>query len=1131
MSELRAWLDTLGLADYAPLFDARGLDLGAVLTLTHRELVEVGLPEAPCAAVMARTRHTPGSSGPIANESVCAPASGRLGQVYPPEMRQLTVVFLEITDSALMAGDLELEDLQQRMSCYQRLCFEPIVANGGHVAQFLGDSVVAYFGWPEAREYAAEAATRAALDVVRAVGISGNKIGLSARAGISTGRCLVGEHSAGVSPLSASAVGQAPNLAARLLVLAPPNAVLVSGETYRLSSGRVAARSLGLHTVRGIRNPVPVFQAIQVRDDASRFAASPRRVIDRSQLKALPDAEEILTPLVGRVQELGFLRRRVDEAFSGEGRVVFLSGVSGVGKSRLVHELERVIQTPHVFLRLQCLPHGARSPLFPVIMKLGRICRVRGRGFKAGRPPAIDRLLRSAVEDTTAFTRELMALLSVHSGASPLTPGSSTQVRKQHLALLVNLVLEMARIKPVFCIVEDAHWIDPTSQELLDQLVSRIDDQRVMLIVTHRPEYRMSPKLDLKTSVLSIPRLCPDAAEAMVRSMVTGAPPSARILARILELSDSIPLFVEEIVRSFMDAGRAEQFACGTRMFELPEAVPATLRDSLVARLDRAPRGRGIAQIGAVLGREFAFDVLRDLAAIPDHDLISALAELQAEGILHQVRGSPQRLLAFKHALLRDTAYELLPRSVRQQLHRRVVDYMEALEDLEAVCEVEAMALHCQAAGDGFKAAEYWVRGAERAISIHANHEAESQLMAAVRCVSTLSPSLKRDGLELRAQLLLGQNRVAMHGYASLQTRAAFERAHLLSHAVPGSGSVSAALSGLWGHYWMVGQHDRALAMAHMLLKQARVSGDPRDEVMARRALGSSILMLGDFLEARKHLAIAAHQDPGMWPGESFAIHPSIAARLLLGWTLWMLGFPDAALFDVRAALGAAQGIGHPYTVASAHFMASMVHTLREEFDEALDHADKSLVLSRQHDLKHYRIYSSVVRGCALAGLGRRTEGLALIREGLKVTRQSNLRHMQGFMLAWLAHVSLEAGDIIGARMALDEAFSNFGAAAENVWVAELHRLYGELLMAENSPATRSAEDAFLAALDLARRQAAKTIEMRAAVSLARLYGKTGRADQGIELLDSVLSGWHEGFGAPAVCRASTLQSLLALER
>jgi class 3 adenylate cyclase/tetratricopeptide (TPR) repeat protein len=862
------------------------------------------------------------------------------------ERRQITVMFCDLVGSTQLAKRLDPEDLRALMRTYQRACGAVVERYEGHVAQYLGDGIMAYFGWPRAHEDDAERALRAGLDVVVAVSAIEGPEPLSVRVGISTGIVVVGE-SDGVEPSqSALAVGETPHLAARLQSLAEPNTVVISQATNRLISGRFELEDLGPRDLKGFIEPVHVFQVLRVRTDASRFdAAHPTGLI----------------PLVGRRSELELLYQRWLDAKDGDGQVVFVSGVPGIGKSRIVHELaQRIVDEPHHGLELQCSPHHGESAFFPVIEQIERMAGMDADDSAGDKFGKLEKLVSPATQDHDSVVPLLAELLSISSESrSPPRELSAQRIKDQTLSALVELLLGLAATRPLLCVLEDAQWVDPSTQEFLDLLAGQIGEAQVLLIVTHRPEYRPHLAVDGNVSALTISRLGrSDVAEMAKLALRTRAVPDV-VMERVIAESDSIPLFVEELARGAVDLGFANDDAAGRR-FADPSAswsVPETLRDSLMARLDLAPRGRTVAQMAAVVGREFSYDLLRGVSSLDDTELEASLAGLEEHEIVRRIDARRPVRYAFRHALLRDSAYESLLKSSRRRIHGKVAAVIERDSPDIVANRPGLLAYHYSQAGNSEFAVRYWLEGGERARSRSANLEAIGQFQKALEYLHFLPETAEREATELKTQLSLGVCFIAVRGYEADDTRKSFERACVLSAGLGESTKEIQAISGLWGHYWMRARHDRALELGKMLLVKAEPLDDPVPLIVGNRALGSTLFTLGDFVSAREHLEQAlslSRQATAEDLSSSYAVNPQIAARLMLGWDLWILGYPDQALDHVRQAFEEATDLAHPYSVAFTHYVTSAIHLLRGEPRDSIVHADRSLEISREHRINLY---------------------------------------------------------------------------------------------------------------------------------------------------------------------------------
>jgi class 3 adenylate cyclase/tetratricopeptide (TPR) repeat protein len=1107
MSEVAAWLNGLGLGKYARAFEDHEIDVEALPHLTEDMLEEIGLPVGPRAKVLSAISGLALPSASSLEQTRSArtvEATTRTAEKpRQAERRQMTVMLCDLVDSTQLASGLDPEDFKSVMHAYQQACGAVIERYEGHVAQYRGDGIEVYFGWPVAQEDAAERAVRAGLEIVEAVKAVESPKPLAVRVGISTGIVVIGESGFGDPSKPSGAVGDAPHIAARLQALATPDSVVIAEATRRLISARVDQVALGPQVLKGIAEKIPAFRVLHVREDSSRFQAA---------------RASSLTPFVGRRTELALLQQRWRDAKDGEGQVVYLSGVPGIGKSRIVHELGQWIGTEHHFsLRFQCLPHHTSSALFPVIQQIRGLAQLTDGDSDQGKLEKLHKLLSLATEQPDRTVPYIAELVSI-----PIAPRyaplalTALQVKVQTLFVLVDLLLGLSARGPVFCLLEDAQWIDPSTQELLDLLVDQAGKARILLVVTHRPEYLPRSGAHGNVSALAIARLGRRDVAEMARLVLRGKTAAPALLKRIVEESDSIPLFVEELARGVIKSSsvsKVGKFDPGAE----PSAswsVPDSLRDSLMARLDRAPQGRSVAQMAAVVGREFSYEILLRVSSLSKAELDTTLAHLQQSEIVQRIDSQNSTRFAFKHALLRDAAYESLLKSTRREIHAQVGAAIKSELPEIVADQPELLAYHYNLAGNAELAVRYWVMGGQRARGRSANVEAMEQFRKALESLALLPDTPARSATELAIHLSLGLCSIAVRGYSSDDTRKSFERACSLSAQLGEPQKEIQAIFGLWGHYWMRAQHERAMELAEMLLARAELLSDPVGLVVGHRSLGSTLFSLGDFVRAQAHLERAislAQQSTGEGLSSTYAVDPRVAAQLLLAWDLWILGYPGQALDNVLQALEQATQRADPYSTAFAHYVTSAVRLLRGEAQNSLEHAERSHALSGEYRINLYALYSRFGRGCALAMMGQSDVAILEIRKGIEEARRSNLGYMRGFMLGWLATVQAATGDADGALSTIDEAMNHINDTAGRAWEAELLRLRGDMLLAARPDAVQDAELSYRDAIAVANRQRARSLELRAATSLARLLRGQGKADEARGLLAPIYGWFTEG--------------------
>ena len=833
-----AWLRQLGLERYEQAFGENEIDAEILPKLTADDLKDIGVTTVghrrkllEAIAALAEP-----ALAPQAEASAQAEAAPKARHAEA-ERRQLTVLFCDLVGSTELATRLDPEDLRKLIGLYQDAAARAIGHYEGHVAKFLGDGVLAYFGYPAAHEDDAERAVRAGLELVASIGglEVAVDVSLHARVGIATGLVVVGDLIGEATDRDA-VIGETPNLAARLQGLAEPDTVVIAPDTRRLLAGLFDLTNLGEHAIKGFAKPVRVWQISGESIAQSRFEALRGRH---------------LTPLVGRENELGILLERWAWAMQGDGQVVLLSGEAGIGKSRIVQALRELLaEEPYTLVDHYGSPYHRNSALHPVISRL-----LGETGLDREQPPerrlgALEALVAPSTDRLEQVVPLFAALLSVPTDERYPPLDLSAQRRKQRtLEALVDRLAALAAREPVLALFEDAHWLDPSTLELLDLIVERVRGLPVLVIVTFRPEFTPPWPGRVHVTQLVLNRLGREQNAAMVEGLSGGKPLPSEVLDQIVARTDGVPLFVEELTRTVLesslliDAGDRWELAC-----PLPElAIPATLQDSLMARLDRLAPVKEVAQLGAVIGREFGHELLAAVSPLSEAQLGAALDQLVQSELIFRRGARPDATYSFKHALVQDAAYQSLLRSRRQQLHAKIAEVLEARFESTPP---EVVARHCTEAGLNDNAVKYWHLAGTRAMELSAYREAINHLGRAHELLLSLPASPERDARDLDLQLTLGAAWIPAKAYSADEVRRAYAAAVGLSRRVGSPDQRFAALRGLWNNHLMRVELNAAKELAVQLGAAAEESGDPERQLVAARAAGSGLMALGEHREA-----------------------------------------------------------------------------------------------------------------------------------------------------------------------------------------------------------------------------------------------------------------------------------------
>jgi TOMM system kinase/cyclase fusion protein len=1121
------------------LDDATLADLTAELLYAHHPVGEEagsGLvwlgdaspaPEGPADVLQPTTEAPPTARSTPPILSVAHSAASRPSEA---ERRQLTVLFCDLVNSTALAGELDPEDFREVVRAYQTTCAAVIQQFAGHVAQYLGDGLLVYFGYPHAHEDDAHRAVHAALGVLEAMRSLNTRLDhehrtrLAVRLGIHTGLVVVGEVGVG-GRHEQLALGETPNIAARLQGLAEPDTIVISEATAQLIHGFFVCQALGAQKLKGQTQPLPVY-----------------RVLHESEAHTRLDVETArgLTPLVGREQEVGLLVDRWERAVEGMGQVVLLTGEAGIGKSRLVQLLrDRIGATPAIRIEYRCSPHAQHSALYPVITHLERALAFTRTDTPTDKLRKLEDVLASYSGSLAEMVPLYAALLSLPLGEGypPLALTPQRQRQKTLEALLSWLWRETER-HPVLFVLEDLHWVDPSTLELLDLAVDQSATARILILVTCRPEFEPSWPTRVHLTTLTLSRLSKQHVERMVASVARTKALPRDVVQQIIAKTDGVPLFVEELTKTVLESGLLREHEDHYELNgPLPAlAIPATLQDSLMARLDRLSTVKAVAQLAATIGRQFAYDLLQAVSPLEEDILQKGLRELVAAELLYQRGIPPQATYIFKHALIQDAAYQSLLKSTRQQHHQRIAQVLEARFAELVETQPELLAHHYTEAGLPALAIPYWQRAGQRALQRSASQEAISHATRGLELLLALPETPERAEQELLLQTTLGPALLAAEGYAAPEVGRAYTRAWTLCQQGSDIHQIVPVQYGLWVFHIAGAQYETAHELAAQLFSLAQGRQDPIPLLAALRELGGAALMLGDLAPARGHLEQAfALYEPERHGPLAFRYGHDIGSSVLafLSLTLWLLGYPDQASQKIEVALSQAHALAHANSLASTLVYATVLRQFRGEVSATRAQSEAALNFATSQQIPFWAAMGTILRGWALSRESKSEEGITEIHQGLRALQGTGARYLRSYWLALLAEAYGVGRQPAAGLAVLDEALENFHSHGERYYEAELHRLRGELLLqasVSESPVgnpTATAEACFHLALDIARRQQAKSLELRAAMSLSRLWQRQGRHGPARQLLADVYGWYTEGFDAVDLREARALLEAL----
>jgi class 3 adenylate cyclase/predicted ATPase len=1104
MQQIAEWLKKLGMSEYAARFSENGIDVSVLPHLTDQDLKDLGVLLGHRRKILAATAELgsepvappappPVPPAPVSAAAAPPPTAAATARPGAAERRHLTVMFCDLVGSTAISAQLDAEEWRELVGAYLDAASAAVTEMGGQVAKKLGDGLMSLFGYPVAQENDSERAVRAALSIQRSLAeLNRNNAGsgkpsLTARIGLETGPVVV--------DAAGEIYGDAPNVAARVQALAEPGEVVVTARVQRQVAGLFVAEERGTHTLKGVPEPVALFRMVRASGGGRR--SGPRN----------------LTPLVGRDEETAMLMRRWDRARQGDGQLVLIVGEPGLGKSRLIEEFHaRLSEVPHTWVEWSCSQLLQNTPLHP-IAEWGR------RRFGGADVPAAQRLaeLESSLAqvklDPAESIRLLAPLLDI-----PLPPERAPSLApeelwRRQLAALTNWVIAGAKAQPLVLAFEDLHWADPTTLDVLRGIAERGALAPLLVVATSRPEFRPPWGMRSHHGTISLAPLDRGQVQQMVADLSARHALPRDVVEDVASRTGGVPLFVEEVTRLLLERGEG-----GGGI----EAIPATLQQSLMARLDRLGPAREVAQVGSVIGRGFSYGLLRDVTGMEDTPLQAALERL-AEADIVLVQGlPPESDYRFKHALIQDAAYENLLKSRRQVLHRRVAEVLLNSDVSAAAPEPELLAHHFTQAGLNDAAIEWWGKAGQRSLERSALVEAVGQFTRALDQIAALpdTPALRREQIKLQVALITPL--IHIKGYAAPETKAAAEQAHLLIERAEAVGEppedpllLFSVLYGFWVLNYIAFNGGAARKLAAQFLTLAEKQGASGPLMIGDRVMGISLLSAGEMTQARAHLDRAmAIYDPTKHRqlATRFGQDNRVSVLSYRSWALWFLGHPQAAVADSDRALKDAREIGQAATLMYALTHASLTHTFCGNYAIAKAITDELVALASEKGTVFWKAQGMLLQGQLSALTGKASSAIETGSAGMAAYRSTGSSVWVSLHLASLARAYADLGKFDDARRSIREATSAIETTMERWWEAEVHRTAGEIALRAPEPDTPRAQAYFERSLAVARAQHAKSWELRAAMSMARLWRDQGKPQQARKLLAPVYGWFTEGF-------------------
>jgi predicted ATPase/class 3 adenylate cyclase len=1043
------------------------------------------------------------------------------------ERKQVTVMFCDMEGFTQFTEKLGPEEAYGIMDQVYELLIHKVHDYEGTVNEMTGDGIMALFGAPIALEDAPQRAIRSALTIHREMARFSDRIkqeregipSLKMRVGIHTGPVVVGTLGNNLR-VEFKAVGDTVNLASRVEGLADPGATFVTLDTFKLTEGLFRFEALGEKEVKGKAEPVKVYRAIAPSTRRTRFDVS---------------AERGLTPFVGRERELELLIEGFQRAKEGRGQAFSIVSEAGVGKSRLLYEFRKTVNNEDVmFLEGKCLSYSRGVAHHLHVDTLKANFDISESDGDSEIREKIKRGLKIIGADEASTLPYLLELFSVKESGIDKIPLSPEAKKDRIMEAVKRITLKGSEIRPLILAYEDLHWVDKSSEDVLKYVLESIPGARILMIFTYRPEFVHTWGGKSYHSQVTLNRLSNRESLAMVAYLLDTEEIDKDLEELILEKTEGVPFFIEEFIKSLQDLKiikrKDNKFYLAKDMKDL--IIPSAIQDVIMARVDSLPEGaKGVLQTGSVAGREFSHDLIERVMGLSETDLLSHLSVLKDSELLYERGIYPQSTYIFKHALIQDAAYLSLLKSTCQKYHRKIAQVLEKNFPDTMETQPELLAHHYTEAGLNEQAVAYWHQAGQRATQRSAHVEAINNLTKGLEVLMTLPDTLERAQQELDLQTTLGPVLMAVKGFGSLDTERAYARARELCGQVGETSQLFPVLHGLFRFHMNRAELQTTRELGEQLFSLAKRVQDPALLLEAHRVLGLTMFWLGEMAPARANLEQGvALYDPQQHRSHAFVYgqDPGVACQSFGAMPIWVLGYPDQALQSIHEALALAQELTHPFSLVYALTITTLLHQFRREGQAVQERAETLMTLSTEQGFPHWLAYGTILRGWALTAQGEGAEGIAQMRQGLVAHRATGAQVHRPYFLALLAEAYGKVGQPEEGLMLLVEALAMVDNTGERNWEAELHRRKGELLLMQQGQKVGEAEECFRQALDIARHQQAKSLELRAAMSLNRLWQQQGKQEEAHQLLAEIYGWFTEGFDTADLQEAKVLLEELA---